>query len=39
HRQAFRVPTRPGKAARQKRMDGKSHRAGIKRNRKVRLDD
>ncbi|GBR16321.1 alternative ribosome rescue aminoacyl-tRNA hydrolase ArfB [Gluconobacter frateurii] len=39
HRQAFRVPTRPGKAARQRRMDGKSHRAGIKRNRKVRLDD
>ncbi|OAG73690.1 peptidyl-tRNA hydrolase [Gluconobacter japonicus] len=39
HRQAFRVPTRPGKAARQRRMDGKSHRAAIKRNRKVRLDD
>lgn len=39
HRPTFRVATRPGRAARQRRLDGKSHRAGIKRNRKVRLDD
>ncbi|GBR44164.1 alternative ribosome rescue aminoacyl-tRNA hydrolase ArfB [Neokomagataea thailandica] len=39
HRKAFRVPTRPGKAARQRRLDGKSHRSGIKKNRRVRLDD
>ena len=39
HRQAYRVPTRPGKGARQRRLDGKAHRAGIKRNRRIRLDD
>ncbi|EHH69685.1 alternative ribosome rescue aminoacyl-tRNA hydrolase ArfB [Gluconobacter morbifer] len=39
HRPAFRVATRPGKNARQRRLDGKAHRAGVKRNRKVRLDD
>ncbi|MQR98159.1 alternative ribosome rescue aminoacyl-tRNA hydrolase ArfB [Gluconobacter aidae] len=39
HRPIFRVATRPGRAARQRRLDGKSHRASIKRNRKVRLDD
>lgn len=38
-RPAFRVATRPGKAARQRRLDGKSHRASIKRNRNVRFDD
>ncbi|MBB2196042.1 alternative ribosome rescue aminoacyl-tRNA hydrolase ArfB [Gluconacetobacter dulcium] len=39
HRPAFRVATRPGRAARQRRLDGKAHRAGIKRGRSVRLDD
>ncbi len=39
HRQAYRVPTRPGKGARQRRLDGKAHRAGIIRNRRIRLDD
>ncbi|MBM3098779.1 aminoacyl-tRNA hydrolase [Gluconobacter cerinus] len=39
HRQAYRVPTRPGKGARQRRLDGKAHRAGIKRNRRIQLDD
>ena len=39
HRQAFRVATRPGKGAKQRRLDGKAHRAGIKRNRQIRLDD
>lgn len=39
HRQAFRVPTRPGRAARARRMDGKSHRAGIKRGRAVPRED
>jgi ribosome-associated protein len=39
HRPAFRVATRPGRAARQRRLDGKAHRAGVKRGRTVRLDD
>lgn len=39
HRPAFRVATRPDRAARQRRLDGKAHRAGIKKNRKIRLDD
>ncbi|GAN59893.1 aminoacyl-tRNA hydrolase [Acetobacter cibinongensis] len=39
HRPAFRVATRPGRAAKQRRLDGKAHRAGIKRNRSVRHDD
>ncbi len=39
HRPAFRVATRPGRAARQRRLDGKAHRAGIKQNRRVRSDD
>lgn len=39
HRPAFRVATRPGRAARQRRLDGKAHRAGIKQNRRVRPDD
>ncbi|OUJ15977.1 alternative ribosome rescue aminoacyl-tRNA hydrolase ArfB [Acetobacter sp. DsW_063] len=39
HRPTFRVATRPGRAARQRRLDGKAHRAGIKRNRSVRSDD
>jgi len=33
-----RVPTRPGKAARQKRMDDKSHRGDVKRARQ-KLED
>jgi len=39
HRQVFRVPTRPGRAARARRMDGKSHRAGIKRGRAAPRED
>ncbi|CAP57599.1 alternative ribosome rescue aminoacyl-tRNA hydrolase ArfB [Gluconacetobacter diazotrophicus] len=39
HRPAFRVATRPGRAARQRRLDGKAHRAGIKRGRSGRFDD
>ncbi|MFT9398949.1 alternative ribosome rescue aminoacyl-tRNA hydrolase ArfB [Acetobacter sp.] len=39
HRPAFRVATRPGRAAKQRRLDGKAHRAGVKRNRSVRHDD
>ncbi|NHN89348.1 alternative ribosome rescue aminoacyl-tRNA hydrolase ArfB [Acetobacter conturbans] len=39
HRPAFRVATRPGRAARQRRLDGKAHRSGVKKNRKVRADD
>ncbi|MGO3517091.1 MAG: alternative ribosome rescue aminoacyl-tRNA hydrolase ArfB [Acetobacter cibinongensis] len=39
HRPAFRVATRPGRAAKQRRLDGKAHRADIKRNRSVRHDD
>ncbi|AQS88829.1 peptidyl-tRNA hydrolase domain protein [Neoasaia chiangmaiensis NBRC 101099] len=35
----FRVPTRPSRAARQRRMDGKAKRGDIKRNRKVIRDD
>nr|WP_294915915.1 alternative ribosome rescue aminoacyl-tRNA hydrolase ArfB [uncultured Neokomagataea sp.] len=38
-RKAFRVPTRPGKAAKQRRLDGKSRRSDVKKNRRVRLDD
>ncbi|ACI52284.1 Class I peptide chain release factor [Gluconacetobacter diazotrophicus PA1 5] len=39
HRPAFRVATRPGRAAHQRRLDGKAHRAGIKRGRSGRFDD
>ncbi|MCH4094417.1 alternative ribosome rescue aminoacyl-tRNA hydrolase ArfB [Acetobacter peroxydans] len=39
HRQAFRVATRPSRAARQRRLDGKSHRAAIKRGRSASYDD
>lgn len=39
HRPAFRVATRPGRAARQRRLDGKAHRATIKRGRSARFDD
>lgn len=38
HRQAYRVPTRPGRAARQRRLDGKTHRAGIKQGRSKQFD-
>jgi len=38
-RQAFRVATRPGRAAKQRRLDGKAHRSTTKRNRRVRADD
>lgn len=39
HRPAFRVATRPGRAARQRRLDDKAHRATIKRGRSARFDD
>ncbi|QEO18561.1 alternative ribosome rescue aminoacyl-tRNA hydrolase ArfB [Acetobacter vaccinii] len=39
HRPAFRVATRPSRASRQRRLDGKAHRATIKRGRSARLDD
>lgn len=39
HRPAFRVATRPSRAARQRRLQGKAHRARIKQGRTVRLDD
>ena len=39
HRPAFRVATRPGRAARQRRLDGKAHRASIKRGRATRFED
>lgn len=39
NRQAYRVATRPSRAAKRRRLDGKSHRANVKRQRTVRLDD
>lgn len=39
HRPVFRVATRPSRAARQRRLQGKAHRARIKQGRSVRLDD
>lgn len=39
HRPAFRVATRPSRAARQRRLQGKAHRARIKQGRTVRFDD
>lgn len=39
HRPAFRVATRPGRAARQRRLDGKAHRARVKSGRSRRFDD
>ncbi|WP_244984999.1 alternative ribosome rescue aminoacyl-tRNA hydrolase ArfB [Acetobacter persici] len=39
HKQAYRVPTRPGKGARQRRLDGKARRASIKQGRSKRFDD
>ncbi|GFE93643.1 alternative ribosome rescue aminoacyl-tRNA hydrolase ArfB [Acetobacter persici] len=39
HKQAYRVPTRPGKGARQRRLDGKARRATIKQGRSKRFDD
>ncbi|MFT8676282.1 MAG: alternative ribosome rescue aminoacyl-tRNA hydrolase ArfB [Acetobacter sp.] len=38
-RPTFRIATRPSRAARQRRLDGKAHKAGIKRDRRVRHDD
>ncbi|CAI9121394.1 alternative ribosome rescue aminoacyl-tRNA hydrolase ArfB [Brytella acorum] len=35
----FRVPTRPSRSARRRRVDDKTHRGGIKRNRQTRIDD
>jgi len=34
-RPVFRIATRPGKGARQRRLDGKSHRAGVKQGRRA----
>ncbi|OUJ06100.1 peptide chain release factor I [Acetobacter malorum] len=39
HKQAYRVPTRPSKGARQRRLDGKSRRSSIKQGRSKRFDD
>lgn len=39
HRPTFRVATRPSRAARQRRLDGKSHRSAIKRGRSASYDD
>ncbi|WP_323992738.1 alternative ribosome rescue aminoacyl-tRNA hydrolase ArfB [Nguyenibacter sp. L1] len=39
HRPAFRVATRPGRAARERRLQGKAHRAGIKRTRATHYDE
>ncbi|WP_342626927.1 alternative ribosome rescue aminoacyl-tRNA hydrolase ArfB [Nguyenibacter vanlangensis] len=39
HRPAFRVATRPGRAARERRLQGKAHRAGIKRTRTTHYDE
>ncbi|MCH4022773.1 MAG: aminoacyl-tRNA hydrolase [Acetobacter sp.] len=39
HRPAFRVPTRPGRASRQRRLDSKNHRSRIKRGRSMSHDD
>ncbi|WP_303622752.1 alternative ribosome rescue aminoacyl-tRNA hydrolase ArfB [Acetobacter persici] len=39
HKQAYRVPTRPGKGARQRRLDGKARRSSIKQGRSKRFDD
>lgn len=39
HKQAYRVPTRPSKGARQRRLDGKSRRSSIKQGRSKKFDD
>ncbi|MFT9295417.1 MAG: alternative ribosome rescue aminoacyl-tRNA hydrolase ArfB [Acetobacter orientalis] len=39
HRPAYRVATRPSRAAKKRRLDGKAHRATLKRQRTVRFDD
>nr|WP_298797717.1 alternative ribosome rescue aminoacyl-tRNA hydrolase ArfB [uncultured Acetobacter sp.] len=39
HKQAYRVPTRPSRGARQRRLDGKARRSGIKQGRSKRFDD
>lgn len=39
YRPAFRVATRPSRAARQRRLDGKNHRSAIKRGRSASYDD
>ncbi|WP_278367979.1 alternative ribosome rescue aminoacyl-tRNA hydrolase ArfB [Acetobacter orientalis] len=39
HRPAYRVVTRPSRAAKRRRLDGKAHRATLKRQRTVRFDD
>lgn len=39
HRPAYRVATRPSRAAKRRRLDGKAHRATLKRQRTVRFDD
>ncbi|MFT8445787.1 alternative ribosome rescue aminoacyl-tRNA hydrolase ArfB [Acetobacter orientalis] len=39
HRPAYRVATRPSRAAKRRRLDGKAHRATLKRQRTVRFDE
>ena len=39
HRPAFRIATRPSRAARQRRLDGKNLRSAIKRRRSASYDD
>ncbi|MFT8664338.1 alternative ribosome rescue aminoacyl-tRNA hydrolase ArfB [Acetobacter orientalis] len=39
YRPAYRVATRPSRAAKRRRLDGKAHRATLKRQRTVRFDD
>ncbi|MFT9316648.1 MAG: alternative ribosome rescue aminoacyl-tRNA hydrolase ArfB [Acetobacter orientalis] len=39
HRPAYRVATRPSRADKRRRLDGKAHRATLKRQRTVRFDD
>ncbi|MFT8589688.1 MAG: alternative ribosome rescue aminoacyl-tRNA hydrolase ArfB [Acetobacter orientalis] len=39
HRPAYRVATRPSRAAKRRRLDGKAHRTTLKRQRTVRFDD
>ncbi|GBR50767.1 peptidyl-tRNA hydrolase domain protein [Neokomagataea thailandica NBRC 106555] len=35
----FRVPTRPTKGSRQRRLEGKTHRSAVKKNRRFRFDE
>ncbi|WP_367159139.1 alternative ribosome rescue aminoacyl-tRNA hydrolase ArfB [Kozakia baliensis] len=39
HKPTFRVPTRPSRGAKQRRLDGKSRQSALKRSRQARHDD